>query len=828
MMHRHSRRCVSLFVLLTGTFALTSPSIGVASTPPIKEIVNSRIGWEADELTKGPVCSTTSGDKCKTAVLSSEAGGFSGVFGVAGGRAPEGHVYAVDSNNHRVQELAADGQFIAMFGKEVNTNKTNICLAGETCKAGVESATAGLFALPQSIAVDPTNDDFYVAEQVSGTERVQKFTAAGQFVFEIGKEVNETTKGNFCAQTEIAKCKGPGNSAAHEPGAFAFAPSQGNILAVGGPEDHLYVGDEHTVQEFRPDGTWTGEPLIKTEAIESGLSSIASSPASAVTSIAVGKTGTIYLGYSVGCGCNPPETIREFDQVGKEIKEFPLVGKAVLLGLAIDGAGRLAAVESDSGVPHYYLYEVVAGKLHLLTEIASVVMIDDVAFNGNDELYGAGSNVREMVGYGPVPVAELLTGDIACTQGGVNGTSVTLDCILNGEVDPWGVAQTEVWFEWGKSASLGEKTPAQPAPNEQGSEGVEETPNPPCVEHVGEHNVRHEAKCPEVAISGVRPHDPLFYRLAAYDHYVIAPELLTSEVAVARAPAVPPRVLGEPNVAFIKSASAVMSGKLNPENVDTQYEFQFGPCEKNEQVNCATSPYAAETTGGDSAAYSAVNVILEATGLQPDTWYHYRVAATNEEGQHAVDENGGSEILEGDFKTALAPAPQASTEPVNAIGTTSAKIAGAVNPDGQLSTYSFEMGLDKGGATQYERVSTGSAGAGTTFVGENFVLTGLQPGTRYAYRIMIKSGFGAAVGATVTFSTAGLPVVLPPPEALALLPVPPIHFPHIEAPKPKLTRAELLARALKVCKKKPKRQRPGCARKARSKFAVAKGRNKRK
>ena len=145
-----------------------------------------------------------------------------------------------------------------------------------------------------SIAVDPTNDDFYVAEIVAYDkngggrfgERVQKFSAGGQFILEIGKDVNETTGGNLCSrEEEIAgtKCKGPlGETTPEggdtEPGAFGFDESGGGMLTVGGPEDLLYVGDEHAVQEFRPNGTSAGEPATQSAAITTRLEEISRAP----------------------------------------------------------------------------------------------------------------------------------------------------------------------------------------------------------------------------------------------------------------------------------------------------------------------------------------------------------------------------------------------------------------------------------------------------------------------------------------------------------------------------------------------------------------------
>ncbi|HWY17231.1 MAG TPA: hypothetical protein VNY27_00825 [Solirubrobacteraceae bacterium] len=785
--------------LLLGALTLALPSPAAASEPPIKEILTSHIGWEVDEVTKGPVCTVISGHKCQPAAPSSEPGGFLGTKSVAGGGAPEGHIYITDGANHRVQELNSSGEFIAMFGWDVNQTKKkegapqperNVCTkaSGDICQPGTEGTKPGQFSVPTSIAVDQSNDDFYVAEIASGKAsllwRVQKFTAEGQFLLELGKEVNESTKGNLCTQAEIANCKGPAETATPEPGAFNFAAGSdgGGILAVGGPEAHLYVGDEHTVQEFRPDGTWAGEPLAKTEAIAHRLAEISSAPESDVTRIAVDKAGTVYLGYSIGKSV--PTAIIEFDSTGKEVTSFA----TGVLGLAVDAAGRLAVVGAGSAT----LDEVVGSKLHRITEISGASG-DAVNFNGNDELYAVGGNERELLASRPVPVAELALGEIKCHEGAVHETSVTVDCSLNGTVNPEGVSETEAWFRWGSTPALGQETPRQPLATGNASVPL------------------------SAPIEGARPNEPLYRQVAAEDQNVKAPELLTTELEVVQVPPVPPRVLGGLGASFLRSASAVLAGSLNPENASTVYDFEYGPCHEA----CATSPFTAATSTRESSAYSPTKAIIEASDLQPATEYHYRLTAVNQGGT-ALNETGEPGLPEGTFTTAPAPVPQAVTTTPTAVGTTSATITGTANPDGQPSTYSFEMGVYNSGATQYGVVFTGPAGAGTLPVGETFNLTGLQPGTQYAYRIVVRSGFGESVGAPVVFTTAGLSAALALPGVLAQLSVPGIAFPAEAAhgtPR-KLTRAQQLARALKACAKRPRVRRAACRRSARSKYAA--------
>ena len=154
-----------------------------------------------------------------------------------------------------------------------------------------------------------------------------------------------------------------------------------------------------------------------------------------------------------------------------------------------------------------------------------------------------------------------------------------------------------------------------------------------------------------------------------------------------------------------------------------------------------------------------------------------------------------------------------------------------MNPDGQPATYRFELGVYNGAATRYGVVFSGPAGAGTTPLEEQLTLTGLQPATTYAYRILAASGYGTATGETMTFTTAGLPAVVFAPNVLAQLAIPNIAFPKaITTTTTKaLTNAQKLAKALKACKKKPKgAKRAACQKQARKKYPKSKQANHRK
>jgi hypothetical protein len=808
-----------LAVLVTATVVLAVTSSARAATAPVKEIEASHFGWEVNP-NGSDICTVASKAECRPGTPSSQPGGFEYPEAIAGAAPPSNDVFVTDQGNHRVQELEADGKFVLMFGRKVNKKGGDLCTAAETveCQAGEEGTAPGQFtSFMQSIAVDPLSGNVYVAEHApGGGERVQELTPTGQFVLEIGRHVN--TKGaNLCTATEVASCTAPEPGSTPEPGAFHYAPGVNNMLAVGGPEDVLYVGDEHRVQEFDAKaGATNGQ--FKTEI---PLTSISSAPGAEVQRIAVGPTGTVYLVYS-----SERELVREFDSTGTETASFQM--GSFVEAVAVDSAGRLAVSEFANAKPRGTLYQDVEPEpgVHALHVSTRFVSHDagNVAFNSNNEMFAPFSSgstsdpaLHEVISWGPVPVAEPIVKKPECVPGPEHETDVTLNCTLQGEVNPWGVAETEVWFRWGSTEAFGAETAKQPVSTGTGLVGV------------------------SAQISEVLPGESLYDELAGEDHNVKAPEepLTSPTVEKLTTPTVPPRIVGKPIAAFQTPTSSVFFGHVNPENTLTTYEFQYAP-----EKSCDTGKLAEgkslteacngmlQTSESQSSQYGQVGAALEGTGLQPATVYRYRLYAINAKGQGALGETGGAQLPEGTFETAPAPAVQAQTGPATAIGTTSAVISGTVNPDGQASTYTFELGVYNGAATRYGIVFSGPAGAGSEPVEEQLGVSGLQPGTTYAYRISIHFGDGSlngasATGATATFTTAGLPAVLLSPAPLAQLSIPAIAFPKeakVSTVKA-LTRAQKLANALRACKKKPRKQRAACEKRAHKQYAKSKQAN---
>ncbi len=809
-----------------------------AAEAPIKEILSRSIGREVDKTTKGNVCTVASQHECGEGLPGSEPGEFEDPEGIAVQTDPanpnHGDVYVGDRGNSRVEEFTPAGEFVLMFGGEVDkTTKGNVCTkaSNNVCGAGVQGVGAGQFEEVQSLTVDPATGDVYIQEGAVSNQRVEQYTPDGVFVWMSGREVDATktavvkaleAKGgkptptqveeeNLCTASSGDECQG-GVSGSNGHGQFEFDGSGQNKIAVGGPEDRLYVGGNSRVQQFSATGEWKSETTV------AGL----------VQALAVNKAGDMFVAY------DQSSVIYELGPSGVQLNQFSIQPRTAhpleteLDTIALDSSGQLAVSEREKGsdninhnINRFFgsLYDASTGRRITEFQTPTTYPTRGLAFDDENNLYGVVTSSHEAVFYTHRPVGELVATPVSCGPGGESETDVLLACVLNGEVDPWGVKETMVHFEWGLTAALGEVTsPVVSVPSTK-AEGEEEPP------------VKVSA-----AIGTARPNEKVFDRLSGEDKNVKAPEVLTSNTASFSTASVPPRVVGEPSVEFVHSSSVVLVGELNPENMSTSYYFEYGPCPQ--LAGCAE---VSRTGTLQSPEYGKVGVTLEASGLQPGTTYSYRLAAVNEAHETAMNEHGLPGLPEGSFTTLPAPAPSASTGPPSTVGVSSATITGTVDPDGQPATYAFELGIYAGSATRYGIVFSGPAGASGA-VPETLALSGLQPGTTYAYRITIKSGYtpgGEPVtGGTVLFTTLGLPSVLVLPPVLAQLPVPNIMFPAAVTPvaltKAKaLSSAQKLTKALQACtraggssRQQRQKRRLACEKRARARYAKTKQANK--
>jgi hypothetical protein len=101
-----------------------------------------------------------------------------------------------------------------------------------------------------------------------------------------------------------------------------------------------------------------------------------------------------------------------------------------------------------------------------------------------------------------------------------------------------------------------------------------------------------------------------------------------------------------------------------------------------------------------------------------------------------------------------------STGPARSVSYASATLTGSVNPGGLDSSYFFQYGLNK----QYGlQTAIADAGHGTHTVRVSLPVTGLQPLTKYHFRLIAVNATGASSGGDGVFTTAKVPLALAVP-----------------------------------------------------------------
>jgi hypothetical protein len=103
-----------------------------------------------------------------------------------------------------------------------------------------------------------------------------------------------------------------------------------------------------------------------------------------------------------------------------------------------------------------------------------------------------------------------------------------------------------------------------------------------------------------------------------------------------------------------------------------------------------------------------------------------------------------------------ASAPAATTKAPSSIGPTTTHLNGAINPNGQATTWYFEFGTTGSYGT---KTTAQSAGAGAKSVNESSTVTGLTAGTTYHFRIVASNASGTSFGADQSFVTVSPPAV---------------------------------------------------------------------
>jgi Fibronectin type III domain len=202
-------------------------------------------------------------------------------------------------------------------------------------------------------------------------------------------------------------------------------------------------------------------------------------------------------------------------------------------------------------------------------------------------------------------------------------------------------------------------------------------------------------------------------------------------IAAAAAPAAGPPTATTGAATGLGDTTATVTGTVDANGMATTYHFEYG----------TSSSYGLQTSEQDAGSGTgAADVQAALAGLTSATTYHYRVVATNAAG---VDRGADRT-----FTTAGPPA--ASTGSARDVTTTGARLTASVDPNSHPTTYRFEYGT----TTRYgKQTGSASAGSGASAVSASANVSGLQPHTRYHYRVVATSAAGTVRGRDRTFTT---------------------------------------------------------------------------
>jgi hypothetical protein len=196
----------------------------------------------------------------------------------------------------------------------------------------------------------------------------------------------------------------------------------------------------------------------------------------------------------------------------------------------------------------------------------------------------------------------------------------------------------------------------------------------------------------------------------------------------------PPRIEAE-SFTGLGSTHTTLCAQINPDGLLTHYHFEYG----------TTTGYGTSIPIPDGeipAGFSVETVCTNATGLQPNTTYHFRVLTSNEGGTV----NGTDQTL-----TTLPPVLIDSTFTTN-VASTSVDLRALINPVGNATHYHFEYGTTTSYGQSVPNPDQELAiGEEDQTVSQH--IQNLTPNTTYHYRVVANNTFGTITGPDQTFTT---------------------------------------------------------------------------
>ncbi len=686
-------------------------------------------------------------------------------------------IYVSDPANHRVEKFSPTGEFILMFGKDVDkTTGANVCTAvsGDTCQAGTQGGRPGEFESPTFVAVDNSSGtsagNVYVGDTNDGT--VSKFTETGNLIESWGaggqlsgfgglNGIAVDHHGNLFVLTESDYWYNESGVFHSEFGHPRGTSSAG--LAVDS-EDNLYKADgSPEITKFTDTGENLGEPDG-----EGNASGLTIDPAT--NDLYVVQGGYFVRQFALNCG----QDCTSLDSFGNGY----LHGAQ---GISVDGStGVVYVANTGSG-------EVAVFKEGIEPNVAtgpptsqgqtSVTLNGEIEPAGGGEVttckFEYGTNTEYNLGSAPCEPATPYSGNQTVTAkvAGLPGEvelhyrlvasnadgllsagedyTFTLHYVPGLTTEPaTGVSRICATFT-GSFEGNGEDTKydfeyvTQEQFNSTGFSGASTT----SEEDAGSPS-SHEALSYKQC--GLRIHTTYYYRVTASNSVGTSTghsEEFTTQPAVEDLETEPATKL--------TGTSAMLNGSLQGNGEETEYYFEWGPSPAYGTV----TPIRPTSLG--SPVGHTIAPPVEIANLEPATTYYYRIVASNSVGITMGPERSLETLT----------LPRITARPANEYSvakseteTTDVTVHARVDPvnGGEVTSCMFEYGPEEGKYTDGSRSCEPGHFSGASEVSNK--LTNLSIATTYHFRFTVTTVAGTTVGPDQTVTTLPL---LPEVESIS-------------------------------------------------------------
>jgi Zn-dependent metalloprotease len=188
------------------------------------------------------------------------------------------------------------------------------------------------------------------------------------------------------------------------------------------------------------------------------------------------------------------------------------------------------------------------------------------------------------------------------------------------------------------------------------------------------------------------------------------------------------------NIYDVTATTAKITGSMFPRGNSVTYRFEYG----------TTS--ALGTTSPTYTYNGTIEGML--TGLQSQTKYFFRVAATNENGTTYYNVNPF---------TTLSLAPLVEIKNTVDVTETTAVVYGKINPNSLPTSFHFEYGLTP--ALGQSTISYPLSDGATEYIDMSAEIAELLPRKTYYYKLVATNGFSSTSSATISLFTAVKPVI---------------------------------------------------------------------